>query len=145
MATGVGIMCRIKGNLNAELYTQILGDELLQSLKYHELAPSDIIFQQDNDPKHTSKRAQRWLSEHGIEVLDWPAQSPDLNPIEHLWSHVKSRLGSYRDDPTSAEELWERVQAIWNDIDPEYCRTLVESMPARIAAVLKAKGRSTRF
>ena len=81
---GIGYACRIDGRMDAELYTRILGDEILQSLEYYGLERGDIVFQQDNDPKHTSCAARQWFKTNEIEIPDWPAQSPDLNPIEHM-------------------------------------------------------------
>ena len=146
-AQGVGYACRIDGNMNAELYTRILEDEFLQSLEYYEMEVDKVIFQQDNDPKHTSHVAQKWFKDNGVEVLDWPAQSPDLilNPIEHLWQHLKQRLATYEIDPVSMHELWERVEAEWNKIPPQICIDLITSMPRHVAAVLKAKGGYTKY
>ena len=142
---GVGFACRIEGRMNAELYTDILGDEFLETLEYYGLQASEVIFQQDKDSKHTSRRATRWFEDNGIEVLDWPAQSPDLNPIEHLWDHIKRRLSNYERVPTSMHELWNRVEVEWNSIPVEECTKLIESMPRRIVAVLKAKGGHTKY
>ena len=75
-----------------------------------------------------------------MELLDWPAQSPDLNPIEHLWVHLKQQLNSYPTQPTSIHELWLRVEAEWEKIPKEVCLNLISSMPRRVEAVLKAKG-----
>ena len=82
---------------------------------------------------------------HGFKVLTWPAQSPDLNPIEHLWSHLKRRLGEYERAPGGVLELWERVEQEWNKIPASVCQGLIESMPRRVEAVLKAKGGHTKY
>ena len=144
-ALEVGYACRIDGRMDAELYTNILGDEFLQSLEYYGMDVNKIIFQQDNDPKHTSHTAQKWFENNGVEVLDWSAQSPDLNPIEHLWQHLKRQLAKYENSPVSIYELWERVETEWNNIPPQICLDLIASMPRRVDAVLKAKGGYTKY
>ena len=73
----------MEGRMDAEQYMAILEQVLLQSMEESGIPEDDIIFQQDNDSKHTSRRAQKWFEEQKIKLLDWPAQSPDLSPIEH--------------------------------------------------------------
>ncbi len=142
---GTGHSCRIDGKMDADLYVEIIEDELRNSLYHWDFTVDDVIFQQDNDPKHTSKKAKRCFKENRIQVMEWPAQSPDLNPIEHLWGILKRKLATYKNPPTSMLELWTRVQTEWEAISEEECRKLVESMPNRIAAVLKAKGGYTKY
>jgi len=77
--------------------------------------------------------------------MQWPAQSPDLNPIEHLWSHLKKKLADYDTPPKGILELWERVQEEWEEIGPEVCQNLIESMPRCVEAVIKAKGGYTKY
>jgi transposase len=142
---GVGFACRIIGRMTGQSYVNILGNEFLPTLDYFRWRKEDIIFQQDNDPKHKSKVAQEWFEDNEVEVLQWPAQSPDLNPIEHLWQHLKRRLSSYELVPNGVEELWQRVRTEWDQIPPEVCQNLIHSMPDRVAAVLKAKGGYTNY
>lgn len=142
---GVGLMCRIEGKMDASLYEQILEEDFLGTVDYYEMDREDLVFQQDGDPKHRSKLAQKWFKNNGIKVLDWPAQSPDLNPIEHLWSILKFRLAAYPTPPSGIEELWKRVEVEWEKIPKEECLKLINSMPKRVEALLKAKGGYTKY
>jgi transposase len=142
---GVGFLCRIADTMDQHLYKSILEDELLRTIEWYSMDTDKVIFQHDNDPKHKARSVQEWLSSQPFEVLEWPSQSPDLNPIEHLWAIVKRRLNEYERAPTGMTELWERVEEEWNKIDQETCLRLISSIPRRIQAVLKAKGRWTDY
>lgn len=142
---GVGKLIEVQGKMNADQYVDILGEGVEESFEALEMTEGEHYFQQDNDPKHTSNKATQWFQDNEIQVLSWPAQSPDLNPIEHLWEHVKRCLQQYPTPPKGVHELWDRVSEEWNAIEPGVCQNLVESMPRRIQAVIKAKGGHTKY
>jgi len=85
------------------------------------------------------------MEDNDISVLDWPSQSPDLNPIEHLWHHIKKELAKYSRHAKGVWEIRERVAEVRNNTDPEVCQNLIERMPRRIQAVIKAKGGHTKY
>lgn len=142
---GVGYAAKINGRMNGNLYLQILKDDLLNTLQYYDLNPSDTIIQQDNDPKHTCRKVKKWLEEQDFETMVWPAQSADINPIECLWSYLKRRLAEYENPPNGILQLQKRIQEVWEGIPVEECQKLIESMPRRIQAVVKAKGGYTKY
>ncbi len=141
-SAGVGPLCFLKTNVTAPVYQDILEHFMLPSADQL-FKDADFIFQQDLAPAHTAKSTNRWLNDHGVGVLDWPANSPDLNPIENLWGIVKRKMRNKR--PKNADELKATVKETWASIPPQQCHKLITSMPRRIEAVIKAKGAPTKY
>lgn len=147
---GTGWMCKIDGNMDKTLYKEILEDEQSKTIDYAceklNLNKSQIIFQHDNDPKHTSNLVKDYLKEQVYQVMDWPPQSPDLNPIENIWQLLKIRLNEFETPPKGMNELYERVTKVWYDIiRKEECQKVIDSMPKRIQQCIKAKGYWTKY
>lgn len=140
---GAAPLKRVVGNLNAQEYqNQILVD--IKNLgKNFAGKKQGWFFQQDLAPCHNARSTQRFLADRGITVLPWAGNSPDLNPIENVWGWVQNRLP--RDLPHNEMELFERIQAVWSTIPRTYIRTLISSLPNRVAAVLESKGGPTDY
>ena len=137
---GPGDLCRITGSLNSELYLEALQDYVLSTFTWYGMKPATSMFQHDNSPVHTATSVQDWLEEQQFTVLDWPANSPDLNIIEHVWRYIKYRLSGYETAPQNMNELWERVQDIWTSIPLDFLQGLYESMPRRMRDLLRNRG-----
>jgi len=135
----------VEGRMDGEQYVGILNEGLLARMEESGVAEEDMIFQQDNDAKHTCKKATEWIDNEGMTVLEWAARSPDLNGIEHIWENDKKKLSGYDKPPSGVQELWRRVEIEWGDISVEECQILIGRMARRLEAVLKARGGDTKY
>ncbi len=126
--------------LNATAYLSIVTDHVYPFMTTV-YPSSDGYFQQDNAPCHKAQIIADWFLEHDNEftLLKWPPQPPDLNTIEHLWDVVEWEIHIMDVQPTNLLQLQDDIMSIWTKISEECFQNLVESMPQRIKAVLKAK------
>ncbi len=136
-SAGVRPLCFLKTNVTVPVYKDIVEHFMLPSA---DQLSKDFIFQQDLAPAHTAKS---WLNDHGVGVLDWPGNSPDLNPIENLWGIVNRKMRNK--SPKNADELKATVKETWASVPPQQCHKLITSMLRRIEAVIKAKGAPTKY
>lgn len=136
-ASGVGRLHIVDGMVNATKYIGILQKCMLPSAQL--LFRNQFFFQDDNAPCHRAKLVTKWKCQKNIRTIDWPAQSPDLNPIENLWHKVALEISKRH--PTTKRELIESLIAAWNRvITHDHLVRLVHSMPKRCTQVLKNKG-----
>ena len=123
--------------MNGSKYTELLKEKL----KLHVLVHSCTSFMQGGAPCHCSKVATDFLKKNKISVLEWPGNSPDLTPIEYVWTSMTD--GGACKQPSSAENL---MQESWGtEITHEHCDSLVSSIPHRIQAVIYSKGGYTKY
>lgn len=127
-AHGVGPIRLIDGIMLKEQYLAILQETMVPGAR--QMFGNRLwAFQHDNDPKHTARIVKAWLDQQDFNTVNWPAQSPDINPIEHLWNEVEHHVSRVR--PSNLRDLWKEVQIGWNNIPPARCRNLLESMQRR--------------
>lgn len=131
----------VNGNLNAQGYiNQILAPEAIPFIQRH---GARVTLQQDNARPHTARVTQRYLRQNNVNVLPWPANSPDLNPIEHIWDVLGRRV--HRRHLLNVQDLRNALVAEWQNVAPGVIRRYVNSMRARIRAVLANRGGHTRY
>jgi len=135
---GNRVLVRCKKNVDSSEYQRVLNDALS-----HIYSPGNVL-QQDGAPAHTSSSTARYFEENNIRVLrPWPAQSPDLSVIESVWEILKEKI--FHRKPRTLDDLWEVAVEEWNSITREQIRSLYDSIPRRLNAVLVSRGGHTKY
>ncbi|GFU48997.1 transposable element Tcb1 transposase [Trichonephila clavipes] len=125
---GIGYRSRtplvcIVGTLNSQRYiSDVLEPVVLPYLS----GLATAIFQQDNAQPHVARIVQRFFINHQIELLRWPTCSPDLSPVENMWSMVAQRLTQITSPAATPDQLWQRVEADWSAVPQEHILSIFE-------------------
>lgn len=135
-------LLRIVGNLNSTRYiNEVLQPQVIPFLQ----GLPGAVFQQDNARPHVARTVMTYLDSQQVQLLPWPAYSPDMSPIEHVWDIVGRRLARDPRPVASTDELWLRIQTIWNTLPQADIQNLFHSMPRRVAALIAARGGHTKY
>ncbi|CAJ0952378.1 unnamed protein product [Ranitomeya imitator] len=136
-AKGPGRLIRAHERMNGAMYLEILSANLLPSARPLKMKRG-WVFKHDNDPKHTARATKEWLRKKHFKVLEWPSQSPDLNPIENLWRELKVRVAKRKaKNITALEEI---CMEEWANIPTTVCGNLVKTYRKRLTSVIANKG-----
>ncbi|XP_069962586.1 transposable element Tc3 transposase [Bactrocera oleae] len=125
-------------------YQEILETNLIPSIENHFSRADVPIFQDDTAPCHRAKMVKDYLSKIGVSSLEWPGNSPDLNPIENLWFVMMAQVAQKR--PKTLAELDRILEEVWyNGIAAGTLKNLINSMHERVKAITKSGGGSTKY
>ncbi|CAH2083903.1 unnamed protein product [Euphydryas editha] len=132
------------GRMNAANYRELLHEHLLPFITLTE--DKNIIFQQDNAPIHVASTTKKWFEDFGIRILEWPACSPDLNPMENVWGILARKIyDQEKPQINNISQLKQRLQSCWSEISPKLLNELIDSLPDRLIEVIKNKGKWTKY
>lgn len=131
------------GRMKAEDYQDMLEENLLPFGE--NIGGTFWKFQQDNASIHVANSSWEWFLDNGVQVINWPACSPDLNPIENVWGILSRAVYANGKQYANAQELKDAIVTEWENINSDVLKRLVESMPDRIFEVIAKKGSFTRY
>ena len=143
---GIGPLVALEGSQNSDTYIELLKTYVIPELEAaNSLLDIDFTFMQDNAPCHKSKKVMEFFNTNNVSVLEWPAQSPDLNPIENIWNTIKTRRRKRYGIPKTKQELIDQIFDIWNELTLEDVECCIANMERRLSEVLRMDGRTTKY
>src|SRR4051812_4205069 len=134
-----------KGSINGKRYVTMLEENLMGFWMEQSEEHGYVVIQEDNAPIHTCKLAKQWKESMDMVSLEWPPNSPDLNPIEHIWYQLKVNIQNMQHQPTTFSNLTEAIKKSWDDLDGNFINKLVESKPKKIKKIINEKGGNTKY
>lgn len=142
-ASGKTPICFVGTKMNSTDYTNFLDEVLITFMD--KTMNGQGIYQQDNAAIHVSRQSKAWFLDKDIELLGWPACSPDLNPVENLWGILSRAVYRNGKQYSSISEFKMAIQNCWREIQNDTLKTLIDSMPNRIFAVINKNGGATKY
>ena len=133
----------LDGNLNQHKYRTILEETLIPFAR--QSFGANLVFQDDNAGPHRARMIDNFLETNGIQRLEWPAMSPDMNPIENLWAELTRQLDNLQQQPSTIRKLRQALDVAWQAIPVQTLENLVNSMPRRVQALITARGSHTKY
>ena len=137
---GATQVCIFDGIMDADLYIEILKSSLLPFLQDFQ----NHRFMQDNDPKHTSRKAAKFMDENGINWWKTPPESPDINPIENLWHELKEFIRR-EIKPRTKEELIDGIKDFWKTVTLAKCTKYIRHLRKVIPKIIEKDGEATGY
>jgi len=135
----------VRGNLNGERYAEeILNTTVIPHFDDHTLA-SRPIFMDDNARPHRARRVRALLEQGAVTTIPWPAYSPDLNPLEHVWDMLGRKIAKMVPPIANLDELERALHREWNNLPQQRIRRLTGSMRRRVESVIRSRGSYTRY
>ena len=141
---GIGTLAFIDGNMNSEKYIKTLDDSIWQVVAKN-YGVNTCLFQDDNAPCHRSRLSEEWKHRYQIPQLSWPAQSPDLSPIENVWQLLKNTIKNRLYLIHNVNDLKEQLLRAWNEVPLFYIQKLYAILPRRCRQVIIQRGDITKF
>ena len=143
---GLGPLVALEGNQNQHSYKETLQRYLLPEIEAAKREFGiDMTFMQDNAPCHKTNMIKDFLATNKVATLDWPPQSPDMNPIENLWHIIKVRRQKKYGFPHTKVDLIEQIFQIWEEVDGDLLANLANSVEKRLREVVRMEGRPTKY
>ena len=140
----LGHLVEVNGRMNQDDYVGILSQHLPPSAQdIFGQAQPNFVFQQDNAPPHTGRRAANWISNQPFQCMEWPPYSPDMNLIESVWGWILRKLNA--DPPSTLDQLRQRIQQHWGEVTPQELRRLYHQMPRRVQLLRRVRGYPTKY
>jgi hypothetical protein len=143
---GIGPLVALEGSQNQHTYCEMLKNHFIDEFNAaKEEFGIDFQFMQDNAPCHKTRKVDDFLQRNGIPTLEWPPQSPDINPIENIWNIIKARRNKKFGMPANRDELIDQIFTIWDELEIDVVESCIENMDRRLTEVIRMKGRATKY